>query len=157
VGIKLAVGHPEKIEALILCDPAGIKPKPGLKTRIILWLAMIGNMIFAPRFLTRFKDRARNLFYTFLRNRDYVKANGVMKEIIRKVIQEDLLPYLSEIKTRTLIVWGKKDRMISMHYAHIFKERIRNSRLEILLKTGHSPHLETPEKLAGIILNFLKD
>ena len=157
IAIKFTTQYPEKIKSLILCDSAGIKPKPGLKTIIIFWLARIGNAIFTPKHLQRFKDSARNLFYIFLRNKDYVKANGTMKETIKKVLDEDLLEDLSKIKTKTLIVWGKADKMVPLKYAYIFKEKIANSELEILPKIGHSPHLEVPEKLAEIILKFIKE
>jgi len=155
VAIKFVVMFPEKIKGLILCDSAGIKHKPDLKTKIIFELSRIGNMVFTPRLLTRFKDTARNIFYIFLRRKDYVKANGIMKEIIKKVLEEDLLPYLAKIKTKTLIVWGAKDKMVPIRDAYIFKERIKNSKLEILPGIGHSPHLENPEQLSKIILDFL--
>jgi len=45
--------------------------------------------------------------------------------------------------------------MVPVKYAGIFKEKIENSKLEILPKIGHSPHLENPEKLSQIIINFL--
>ena len=80
-----------------------------------------------------------------------------MKETIKKVINEDLLEDLSKIKIKTLIIWGAQDRMVSVRYAHIFKEKIENSELEILPKIGHSPHLESPQKLSEIILKFLKE
>ena len=150
VAIKLAVRHPEKIKALILCGSAGIKPKLSLKTKIILKLTKIGKKIFSP------KSWIKKVFYFFLRNKDYVKAKGTMKETMKKVLAEDLLPYLSEIRTRTLIVWGEKDKMVPVEKAHIFKEKIAGSILEILPQAGHSPHLKSPEKLSEIIFNFFK-
>jgi len=156
ISIKLASQYPEKIKKLILCDSAGIKPKPGLKTIIIFWLARIGNAIFTPRHLKRFKDAARNLFYLFLRNRDYVKANGVMKETIKNIFAEDSLPELSKINRQTLIVWGQIDRMVPLKYAYIFQEKINSSQLEVLPKIGHSPHLEVPQKLSEIIKRFFR-
>jgi len=156
IAIKFAVSYPEKVQKLILCNSAGIKPKAGPKTIIIFWLARIGNAVFTPKHLARFKDSARNIFYLFLRKKDYVKANGTMKETVKKVIDEDLLSDLSKIKTETLIVWGGADRMVPVKYAHIFKEKIADSELEILPKIGHSPHLEVPEKLAEIILKFIR-
>lgn len=155
IAIKFAANYPQRIKNLILCASAGIKPKPGLKTRIIFQLAKIGNAIFTPRHLVRFKDKARNFFYVFLRHKDYVKADGTMRETVKKVLEEDLLPDLSKIKTKTLIVWGEIDKMVPVRYAHIFAENIKNSKLEILPKIGHSPHLEIPEKLSEIILKFL--
>jgi len=157
ISVKFASQYPERLKKLILCDSAGAKPKPGFKTRIIYWLARTGNAIFTPKHLIRFKDSVRNLFYMFLRNRDYVKANGVMKETVKKVLWEDLLPDLSKIKTKTLIIWGSADRMVPIKFAHIFKENIKDSRLEIYPKIGHSPHLEVPEKLSETILNFINE
>ncbi len=155
IAVRLAREHPEKIEKLILCDSAAIKPKPGVKTTFIFILARVGNTILNPRYLVRFKDFTRSVFYYFLRKKDYVKANGMMREIIKKVLNEDLSPDLIEIKNRTLIVWGEKDKMVPLKYAYIFKEKINNSELEIIPRVGHSPHLEDPEKLCNIILKFL--
>jgi len=154
IAIKLAVNYPERLNGLILCASAGIKPKSGLKTRIIFQLARIGNAIFTPMHLKRLKDWVRNIFYIFLRHKDYVKADGTMKEIIKKVLEEDLLSDLPQVTIKTLIIWGKDDKIVPVQYAHIFKEKIKNSELKILPKTGHSPHLEIPEKLAEIVENF---
>lgn len=155
VAMSFAANYPERLKGLILCASGGIKPKPELKTKIIFRVAKIGNAIFSPRHLIRFKDGARNIFYLFLRSKDYVKANGTMKETIKHILDEDLLPELSKIKTKTLIVWGEADKMVPLKYAHIFKEKIENSKLEILPKIGHSPHLEAPEKLSEIVVKFI--
>ena len=155
IAIKFVIKYPEKINGLILCASAGIKPKPSSFQKLIFWGAKIGNSIFGLKHLIRLKDGARNAFYIFLRHKDYVKANGMMKEIIKNVLAEDLLPELSKIETKTLIVWGQNDKMVSQKFAYIFKEKIKNSRLEILSQVGHSPHLEVPEKLSEIMTHFL--
>jgi len=157
VAIKFAILHPEKIKKLILCNAAGIKLEPGIKTRFLFFLSQIGNAIFSKRHLVRFKDGAKNLYYFFLKNKDYVKANGVMKEIMKEVIKEDLLPQLPEITNQTLIIWGKEDKILPSKYAFLFKEKIKNSKLVIIPKVDHSPNLEAPEKLSQIVSNFLKE
>ncbi len=156
ISIKFVVNCQEKIKALILCASAGIKPQPGLKTKIIYWLSRIGNAVLTPQIFARLKDGLRNIFYIFLRHKDYVKAKGDMREIIKRVLDEDLTDDLSKIKTKTLLIWGENDRLVPTKYAHIFKEKIENSELVILPKVGHSPHLEIPQKLAEVIINFLK-
>lgn len=156
VAIKFAVLYPEKIKKLILCNSAGIKQKWSLKEKLIFQLSKIGNAIFTPKILERFKDRARNLFYLFLSNKDYFKANAKMKETLKKVLAEDLLPEISKIKTKTLIIWGQNDRLVPVKYAYIFKEKIKDSQMVILPKINHSPHLEVPEKLVEVILKFLE-
>ena len=157
IAIRFSHKYPEKVEKLILCDAAGIKPSPGLKTTIIFMVARIGNAILSPKYLVRLKDFNRNIFYSFLRKKDYVKANEMMREVMKKVLNEDLSADLLEIKNKTLIVWGEKDKMVPLKYAYIFKEKINNSQLEIMPKIGHSPHLEAPEKLAVKIINFIRE
>lgn len=156
VAIKFAGLYPERLKKLILCDSAGIKAKPDFKTRIIFAISKVGNAVFSPQILVRFKDAVRNVFYFFIRNRDYVKAKGTMRETMKKVIGEDLVSDLSNIKTPTLVVWGEKDKIVPVKYAHIFKEKIKDCRLELLPEIGHSPHLEVPKKLSQIIISFLK-
>lgn len=156
IAIKFSIKYPDKVRKLILCDSAGIKPKMGPKALLIFWIARIGNAIFTPKHLERFKDSLRNLFYIFLRNRDYVKAKGVMKDTIVKVLEEDLLPELSSIKKETLLVWGEADKMVPLRDGRMFNEKIAGSTLKILPKIGHSPHLEVPEELSEIISSFFK-
>ena len=79
-----------------------------------------------------------------------------MKEIIKKVINEDLSLELSQIKVKTLLVWGQNDKLVPLKYGRIFREKIVNSELVVLPEIGHSPNLETPKKLAEIILKFLE-
>ena len=156
VAIKFSVFYPGKIKSLILLDSAGIKQKWGLEEKLIFRLSKLGNAIFTFPPLKRFKNKFRNLFYIFLRHKDYAKVEGTMRKIFKKVLTEDLLKDLPRIKTRTLIIWGEFDKLVPVKYAHTFKEKIENSKLEILLKIGPSPHLEVPEKLAKIIIQFLR-
>lgn len=155
ISARLSINYPDDIKGLILCDSAGIKIIPGPKTLFIFWLSRIGNAVFTPKHLSRFKDSARSIFYAFLRKKDYTKTKGVMRETIKNVLDDDLLFDLPKIKKRTLIIWGKADKLVPVKYAHIFNEKIENSEIEVLPKIGHSPHLEVPEKLSEIILRFL--
>jgi len=156
ISIKFAAKYPGEIKALILCSSAGIKPKGEINKKIFYYLARIGDYLFSLKPLLRFKDGARNKFYTLIRKKDYLKAEGVMRETIKNVLDEDLSDFLPKIKNKTLIVWGKLDRMVPIKYAYIMKEKIPNSQLIVLPKAGHSPQLDLPEKLAEIINQFIE-
>jgi len=156
VAIKFAVNFPEKLKALILVNSAGIKPKWGPKETLIFYLALLGNAIFAKNFLKRFKDKARNIFYRFFRDRDYGKAKEEMKETMKKVIEEDLFPLLPQIRVKTFILWGEKDNVVPLKYGKMMKEKIENSELIIFPNVRHSPHLEIPEKFSEKIIEILK-
>lgn len=157
VAIKFTASYPEKLNKLILCAPGGIKQEKGMRTKIIIKLAHIGKKLFNHRLLVDFKKIAQDVFYIFLHRRDYVKAKGVMRQTFKKVLAEDLLPVAQKIKIKTLIIWGKNDKMLPLKHAHLFKDNIEGSQLEVLPKAGHSPHLKKPEELANIIMFFAKN
>lgn len=156
ITIKFAVSYPERLKKLILCASAGIKHPLNFFQRIIFKLAIFGNFLFSKRPFKRFKDVAQNSFYTLLRHKDYAKAKGVMKETLKRVLEEDLKPELSKIKIDTLIIWGKKDKAVPLKDAYLMQENIPQSALEIIPEASHTPNLEMPKKLAEIILHFLR-
>lgn len=153
VAIKFAVKYPEKLKGIIFVSSAGIKPKKTFLRKLIFILAKFGNNFsFLPGY-----SFARKIFYKFIvRKKDYFKAKGIMKEIFKKVIEEDLIPYLSQISIPALIVWGEKDKMTPLSDGYKMNREIKNSELKIIPDVGHAPHLEAPEKLSETILNFLK-
>jgi pimeloyl-ACP methyl ester carboxylesterase len=156
IAIKFSGQHADKLKKLILCDAAGIRIEPDFKTKTILAAARVGNVLFSHRLVAVVKERFRNIFYFLLRNKDYVKANGVMRETIKKALAENLLSELPKIKVETLIVWGEADQLVPLKCAYVFNKKIMGSRLNIMPKIGHSPHLEAPEELSRIIISFLK-
>jgi len=156
VAIKFTRQNPQRVKKLILCDSSGIKMELDSKTKAIFALSRLGNTIFSKRIFSEFKKIARRVFYFFLRHQDYVRAQGVMKETLKLVIAEDLLPELSDIKNKTLIVWGQKDNMVPLKAAYILKEKIVNSELKVFPKIRHNPHREIPGELSETIDQFLK-
>ncbi|MDD2731768.1 MAG: alpha/beta hydrolase [Candidatus Pacebacteria bacterium] len=155
VAVKLSCKYPEKIKKLILCNPAGIKMKLNLFQTVIKLMAETGNSIFNFRYLKVFKDCARSIFYFFIRRKDYAKAKGIMKEVMKNVLKEDLSKCLLDINMPALIVWGKRDKIVPVEYAKVFSDSIKGSELIIMPDIGHSPHLEAPEELAKAILKFI--
>ena len=153
IAIKFAAKYPEKIQGLILCGVPAIKDKLNIKYITVRALSKFSSKFsFLP-----FYQFFRKIFYQYILGKtDYLKTQGIMKETYKKVITEDSLPYLSQIKTKTLIIWGEKDDYVSVKLAPLIKDKILNSGLEILRNIGHSPHIEAPEKLCKIILDFLK-
>ena len=155
VAVKFINRYPGKVDKLILCSPAGIKPKASLETKMVFLVTKIGNIILKTKHLEKPKKGLRRLFYVFLPHKDYTKAQGVMKETIKKVLAEDLTGYLSKIDKKTLIVWGKRDKIVPLRHIRIFDDKIKGSQLVVLAGAGHSPHLKCPEKLLEKIIKFL--
>jgi pimeloyl-ACP methyl ester carboxylesterase len=150
IAIKFSTKYPNKIKGLILVSSAGIKPKKSFLVSI--FLPILKKLSFLPGY-----QFFREFFYKYiLRKTDYLKVKGVMKETFKKIIEQDLSPELSKIKVPTLIIWGRNDKSTPLSDAYLIKEKIKNSKLEILENVSHAPHLEIPEKLSQTIIEFLK-
>lgn len=124
-----------KPENLILVDSAGINPTVGEEAQ--------EN---AEKFVQRVMKMNPRNNVEYIRN--FVRVNATGNE---KVTTEEL----GSIKSRTLIVWGQKDRLIPVRYAEELHMNIKGSKLEIIESAGHTPHSTNPEELGPIINSFL--
>lgn len=79
-----------------------------------------------------------------------------MKEIMKNVLAEDLMPVLKKIKTPTLLVWGADDKTTPLADGKIMNSKIANSELKIIGDANHSLPYQKPEEFAGIVAEFLR-
>ncbi len=68
----------------------------------------------------------------------------------------EYLPYEEQVRVRTLIIWGEKDQVVPIAAGEKIVRKLGHARLEIIPEAGHLPQEETPEKVYGIIKDFLK-
>ena len=151
ISIKLSLIDKERIKKIVLCGSAGLKMKKGLKGELMAKAVSLAKKV---PFLRNFFKKP---LYFLLRNKDYVKAGETMKKVMALAISEDLEPLLPLISHKTLLIWGEKDKLVPLKYARIFKEKIRNSELQVVKGAGHSLNLEKPSLLAEKISLFLKN
>ncbi len=153
VAIQFAAAHSEELSKLVLVAAAGIKKKT---LPILKYISQLGKAIFSLPLLCVFKPLFRKVFYKFIvGTTDYINAKGVMQETFKNVVKEDLSPLLSQIKTPTLLIWGSKDKKTPLEEGKKMSFEIRNSKLEIIRRAGHSPNKEVPELLVQKVLDFL--
>jgi pimeloyl-ACP methyl ester carboxylesterase len=55
----------------------------------------------------------------------------------------------------TLIVWGERDNTIPARHGRAAHETVPHSRFETLPRAAHFPHLEDPDGLADVLLDFI--
>ncbi|HEY4476128.1 MAG: hypothetical protein A3J30_01340 [Candidatus Wildermuthbacteria bacterium RIFCSPLOWO2_02_FULL_47_9c] len=156
IAISFTVQHQELVKKLILCAPAGIRRPPGAREKLLFVFSKILTLVFLAVPSQSLKNRFRAAAYRLMRRSDYFKAEGVMREVMRRVIREDLFSVFSQIRVPTLVVWGDDDRLVPVEDAYVLVREIPHSAVEIISGAGHVPHLKTPEKLSQLVTKFLK-
>lgn len=158
IGIKLSAKYPEKISGLILCASAGIKHQKSCKQITFYLISKLGKKIFQTLpLLNNVEPFARKILYWIIGERDYYLATETMRRTMKNVINEDLTFCLSQIQSRTLIIWGDKDKITPIKDATLIHQKINNSQLRIINDVGHYLPKEKPEIIAQFINSFIID
>jgi pimeloyl-ACP methyl ester carboxylesterase len=150
LAIKLSVQSPDNIKKLILVDSAGRRPKKSFSKKILTSIIPIFKIF---SFLPGSKTLRKGFYKLILKSTDYINASGIMKEVFKNVVAEDLSNTWTKIEAPTLILWGEKDKLTPVQDAYLMKKEIKNSELKIL-NCGHRPHHEKPDLLVKAILDF---
>ncbi len=66
-----------------------------------------------------------------------------------------LIHRLRRVKSPTLVVWGKQDRLVPLAHGEAYRDAIRGAQLKVIDKCGHAPQLEKPAELAAILGEFV--
>lgn len=160
IAIKFAEKYPQILKALVLTGAAGIKHPPTLKQKIFYILAKIGKAVFSLPIINMLQKPAQKLLYKAAQEKDYYQAQGIMRETFKKVINEDLTPYLGKIRIPTLLIWGRNDRSTPLRDGQLMHLEIQSAsgrtKLEVVDEANHSLPYQIPEKFAKIIAEFIK-
>jgi pimeloyl-ACP methyl ester carboxylesterase len=172
VAWRFAIAHPDRVSRLVLVDPGGVPPPDGDgPTPVAFRLAR--NPITAP--LVR-RVAPRSLFESTLKkaffNQSLVTPEMVDRywELNRRKGTPDatlarfrqprydpaMVARINEIKTPTLVLWGREDGLIPVAVANVFAKSIAQSKLVIYDHCGHIPMEELPDRSAADVRTFVE-
>lgn len=154
IAIKYTSTHPN-LNKLVLIASAGLKNK-SIKKIIGYNLAKTGNLLFSLPGLEKTKESMQWILYKILREHDYYEADGFQKKTMANIVNEDLEPYLRDIKVKTLIIWGKDDKLTPFWQAKILSQKIKKSFLRSFSDTGHDVPFSKYKQVAQEITDFIK-
>jgi len=70
---------------------------------------------------------------------------------------EENAPRIKELSVPTLIVWGEKDDLAPIKYAHFLEKNIPNSKLVVIKDGPHPCYLKDPDTFHREVINFLSE
>ncbi len=155
---QYALHRPDRVKGLILVDAAGIAPLRKMKGAIGFKVAQIPVLnqlmsVITPRFLIKksledaygnpqkISDSLVNQYF------DMVTRKGNRRALVDRIKSGwgySDSSILRKIDCPTLILWGRKDNLIPVENAGVFKRQISNSQLHIWDESGHVPMEEDP-------------
>lgn len=142
-----------KSDKLILLAAAGIRTNQSAKKLLFKVVAKGGKVATAalPK-STQLKLR-RKLYGAA--GSDLLVVEG-MQETFKATVRQDVQADAAKLTLPTLLVFAENDLAVPLADGRRYKELIAGSKLEIIGGAGHFLHLEKPEKVLGLIRNFLK-
>lgn len=157
LAIKLSgEGILNSVRKIVFIDSAGIKPKKTAKQKFKLATYKIGKAVlsFAP-IKAIFPDALEKLRKK-RGSSDYQNATPLMRQVLVKVVNEDLTHLLPKVSASSLLIWGTNDTATPISDGEVFEKLIPDAGLVKIEGAGHFSYLEAPDFCQRVIGSFLK-
>lgn len=157
VGLRFANLYPDKIAGLVLISAAGLKKKRSIIFKIKSSLMRnFGKLLSLIDKI--FKTKYKECYSKSFGSADYRNAQGIMKSIFIKTINEDLSEIAPNIKTKTLLIFGSNDIDTPPEFGKLYNKMMINSQFFELQNFDHNSILvEGRFQLQNLITKFIKD
>lgn len=147
---------PFKITKVILVDSAGILPPKSNKKSFRTYYYKAGKAILSTGIAQKLAPEALENFRKKMGSADYAAASPLMRQVLVKVVNEDLEPLLPNIKCPTLLVWGVNDTATPLSDGEKMEKLIPDAGLVKLENAGHYSFLEQQFTFNRVMSSFMK-
>jgi pimeloyl-ACP methyl ester carboxylesterase len=159
IATTIAITNPHEVGKLILISPAGFSPKSFLGSSGLRKYVGVTDA-------TSRAEIKKALSETTTSPVSGKDASMVLERISMpgaKAAFASALKYsttarrinINKIKSHTLVIWGKEDRVIPVKFVIPFM-KMKNCRMYLLENCGHKPHAEKPAIVNEIIQRFIE-
>ncbi len=172
IGAELAIAFPERVRRLVLVSAAGISTASRgayvpLARRLERVTGVTAAWLASRSDLVARRARLRQATLSVVVAHPARLPGPLAAEQLRGAGKPGFLQAFAAIATYplrerlvkiacpTLIVWGRKDRLITVRDAEVFGELIEDSRVVIFPDTGHLAMLERPAAFNALLEEFL--
>lgn len=161
--------YPQRVEKLILIDPAGARPviySRMLKVlstpflgETILSLAGTGGMVkniasdfFDKKLVEQFQQR----YIVQMQFKGFRRA--ILSSIRNNMLESFLGTYrkVGTFNTPVLLLWGRHDTTVPLEHSQEICTAIPTAEFHIIEDSSHIPHYEKPEETHALLLDFLR-
>ena len=146
---------PFKIKKLILTGSAGVLPKKSTTQKIKQRIYKMTRKIYSSDVVSKlFPDALENLRRKN-GSADYNAASPTMRQILVKVVNEDLTHIFPKVTPPTLLVWGKNDTATPLSDGQLMEKLMPEAALVVLENSGHYAFLDEMFAFNKILASFM--
>lgn len=146
---------PFKIKKLILTGSAGVLPKKSTTQKIKQRIYKMTRKIYSSAVVSKlFPDALENLRRKN-GSADYNAASPTMRQILVKVVNEDLTHIFPKVTPPTLLVWGKNDTATPLSDGQLMEKLMPEAALVVLENSGHYAFLDEMFAFNKILASFM--
>ncbi len=167
-GLAWAAAHPEAFASLTLMD-IGIMPDYRWHYLARIWRTpVLGELFMATSSRSAFRlllrhGNPRGLPRAFVDRMYDDFDHGTRRAVLRLYRATDassagerLGPVLRALARPTLVIWGKHDPYVPVRYAERQREFFPGARVVAFENSGHWPFMDDPERVAEVVVPFLR-
>ncbi len=144
-----------ELDKIILINSAGIKPKRKSGYFLRVYGYKFFKTVASLPLLNWVLKEPLEAYREIYSSSDYKQASPIMKQVLTKVVNEDLREHLNSIKVPVLLIWGDKDTSTPLEDAQLMEQLIPNAGLVVFEGAGHFSYQEQPSRTLTIIRTFL--
>ena len=145
--ISIRYGASYDVEKLVLCGAPCVKTKKELtlKEKMLKSVKKLPGM-------EKLADIAKN----YIGSTDYKNASPMMRDILVKVVGEDLSEYAKKIKVPVILIWGEYDEAVPLEEVRMLEKLLSDGAM-IVLPGTHYAYLENLYQVGAIINKFMEE
>jgi len=163
IALDYATAHPEKVQKIIMLDPAitgDYRANKLLKIPVISDLLM--TLYWSPRAIENqrkeFVDQA--IFESYSKRLEYFTEFEGYKRVNYSTwmhtLNQNKLPLLAQLPTQeVMLIYGNRDPYFPIENVNLFLKTNPALQIREIYDAGHMPHLERPNEVNQIMLDFL--
>ena len=145
--ISIRYGASYDVEKLVLCGAPCVKTKKELtlKEKMLKSVKKLPGM-------EKLADIAKN----YIGSTDYKNASPMMRDILVKVVGEDLSEYAKKIKVPVILIWGEYDEAVPLEEGRMLEKLLSDGAM-IVFPVTHYAYLENLYQVGAIINKFMEE
>jgi pimeloyl-ACP methyl ester carboxylesterase len=154
--VSLIIASRRRIPQMILTGCAGLRPERStayyLKVYAYKTVKVLSKI---PLLHLVFKDMVDD-YRKKVGSSDYNAASPIMRQVLSKVVAQDLRHHLKDISASTLLLWGELDTATPLTDGEIMEKEIPDAGLAVIKKATHYAFLEQHDLFVAIANKFLE-